>query len=342
MSTSGSPSCSVGCSFVLSAGDGTKDEIRRAFQILPDDGLVAGFLIDMQAGIESSPKLSDLDGDGKMEFIVVDAAGIVHVLDEHGAEKTGWPQKLNKLVIVDETMASNHLLSNVVTSGALDEDTRSSVIATVAIGDLDGSGGTARDVVAASLDGYVFAWSSSGTLLAGFPVQVSPTAGLVGTRDKNFVDVGIFAAPVLADRDANGDLEIVVGCARASMNGAAALVGVDERREFSGAARAAGFVVVVIDDGVDGVDVVNCVTFGSRQGRAGSLAQRLQQGLVLVVAGSSECAIQGAADAFDDAKANRLELRHGRRRCSWSLRRAQPRARSRHCHASAHGVASLN
>ncbi len=182
----------------------TKGEIRRAYHIVRDPSLVAGYPIDLGAGAEASPKISDLDGDGKMELIQLAADGWVHVFDAAGAERTGWPQGLNLL-----SATANHLDSPAAVSGALDSDARSSSIATPAIGDLDGSGGADRDIVAASLDGSVYAWTAAGQLLPGFPVAVDPTIGLAGT-EQDLIDVGIFAAPVLADLDGNGDLEIVV------------------------------------------------------------------------------------------------------------------------------------
>ena len=185
------------------AAEGVKGEIRRAFHVVRDPSLVAGFPIDLGAGAESSPKIVDLDGDGKMELVQADAAGRVHVFGADGKEEMGWPQQV-------ETFAPTqvHATSHAVVSGAWPADSRSSIVATVAVGDLAGTG-KAKDVVAVSIDGQVFAWDPSGQVLPGFPVGVDPDAGKQSSPNA-FIDVGAFSSPVLADLDGDGKPEIVV------------------------------------------------------------------------------------------------------------------------------------
>ena len=189
------------------AAEGVKGEIRRAFHIVRDPTLVAGFPIDLGAGAESSPKISDLDGDGTMELVQADAAGRVHVLGPDGKERAGWPQTVERF-----PPTQRHAASPAVVSGAWPADTRSSIVATVAIGDLAGESkgkAKAKDVVAVSLEGQVFAWDAAGQLLPGFPVGIDPAAGKQSSPN-SFIDDGVFASPVLGDLDGDGKPEIIV------------------------------------------------------------------------------------------------------------------------------------
>ena len=186
------------------AAEGVKGEIRRAFHIVRDPTMVDGFPIDLGAGAESSPKIADLDGDGHMELVQADAAGRVHVLGPDGHDKAGWPQTVEPFA-----PTQRHAQSPAVVSGAWPANATSSIVATVAVGDLAGAGKD-QDVVAVSLGGKVFAWDPSGQILPGFPVGIDPDAGKQSTPNA-FVDVGVFASPVLADLDGDGAPEIIVG-----------------------------------------------------------------------------------------------------------------------------------
>ena len=185
------------------AAEGVKGEIRRAFHVVRDPDLVSGFPIDLGAGAESSPKIVDLDGDGKMELVQADAAGRIHAFGPDGQERPGWPQTVEAFA-----PTAVHAASHAVTSGAWPSDTKSAIVATVAVGDLAGNG--TKDVVAASIDGKVWAWDPSGQVVSGFPVGIDPDAGKMSTPDA-FIFDGIFSSPVIADLDGDGKPEIVVG-----------------------------------------------------------------------------------------------------------------------------------
>jgi len=190
--------------------DGTRGEIRRAFHIKRDDDLVSGFPIEMSSSLESSPKITDLDGDGKMELIAAESAGLIHVFDETGHERAGWPAKLAPLPPLDSNNPAHHRDSAAFASGAVNPDVQSAVSAqTPAVGDLDGDGPDGRSIVLGDFDGHVYVYDSDGNVRAGWPQEIDRANAAVTDRD-NTLDDGIVSSPVLADLDGDGDLEIIV------------------------------------------------------------------------------------------------------------------------------------
>ncbi len=178
-------------------------DARKAMQIHrdnePDTGLVKSFPIQLPGSAESSPRLYDMDGDadGRLEIVFSTSNGAVNVY-KFNTQTDAW------------TIAPGFPVD---ISGD-DPRVEDAVIATNAVGDLLGDG--VPKIVAATMRGKIYAIHNDGNLhdggaiLEGFPVAVD-----VPSNDSSF-DFGhgnsIMAAPVIADLDLDGMLEIVVGC----------------------------------------------------------------------------------------------------------------------------------
>lgn len=175
-------------------------------------------------GVNYTPALEDMDGDGDLE-IIAPSGRLVHALVAEFNELPGWP------VVAPEAVGS------------------------VAVGDLDGDG--EMEVIAGTLQGPVgpepfelYVWELDGTVKAGFPkatsgvVKVPPAIGDIDQDGVNEIVVSAYhssnddflyvwdaagnpepgwpqragrcrlSPPGLADLDGDGDLEIVIGGGR--------------------------------------------------------------------------------------------------------------------------------
>ena len=174
-------------------------EDRRTVFVHHDRELKAGFPVATGDGA-SSPAIADLDGDGTNEIVVGSSDGVVHAIRSDGSELAGWPAATDPLPL--------NTGSSAYSSGAITVPVTGAVLASVAIGDLDADG--SLDVVAADLEGKVYAWNRLGQRKPGFPVSVNPAYSSGAVLDpSNTVDVAVIATPVLADLDADGRLDII-------------------------------------------------------------------------------------------------------------------------------------
>src|SRR6184192_866306 len=152
----------------------------------------------------SSPAIADLDGDGVGDIVFGTSNGLVYAKHADGSDLRGWPVATDPLAIVTGSAA--------YISKAIPTPIRAAVLASVAIGDIDGDG--LLDVVAADVEGKVYAWDYRGRRKPGFPVQVNLLYSSHAVRDPaNTVDRFIIGSPALADLDGNGGLDIIVGAA---------------------------------------------------------------------------------------------------------------------------------
>ena len=100
-----------------------------------------GFPVALATEPENDPALADLDGDGNLEIIFGDSAGLIHAWRHDGTPLSGWP--------VD----TGHGLSE----------------SPIAVGDLNGDGHL--EVVAGTGSGLILAYAADGSVLPGWPVD---------------------------------------------------------------------------------------------------------------------------------------------------------------------------
>ena len=159
-----------------------QDEVVAAFPngsvyVFNSSGQVMpGWPKNVGEAVDTTPTLADLHGDGRMEVLVTSQNGHVYAWNGDGSTVPGWP------VFAGYGSAES---GGVFTPG---------FIGGVAVGDLFDNG--QEDVVASSLDHFLYAWNSNGQLLPGFPVALWDTA---------------VQTPALADLDGNGQLWIIAG-----------------------------------------------------------------------------------------------------------------------------------
>ncbi|MFP8880339.1 MAG: VCBS repeat-containing protein, partial [Myxococcota bacterium] len=162
-------------------GDGGLDIVVSSFNgqvyAFASNGLaLEGWPAQVAGGDPSIPALADLDRDGRLEIVIGDRDGAIHVFDHRGATLEGWPKKLD-----------------------------GPANTTPAIADIDGDG--QLDIVAVTGDRKVHAWDLRGREIIeqGWPIATGEYAA-----DSPFPDqLGLAAAPLVADLDADGDREVV-------------------------------------------------------------------------------------------------------------------------------------
>lgn len=231
------------------AGEDVRGVFRKTFGVRGDTQTLPGFPIFLGASGESSPKLTDLDGDGREEIVLATSDGLVHAIRSDGTELPGFPASLRTYdSLHPDTCAQNpakchrgsRAYQDGVTGGIDADGVKTSVLATVAVGDLDGDKDACRDVVIATLDGFAFAFDCRGAIRPGFPVTADRSFlpdGVNGARTcdaecqkrcesvQNYVEgntvvgcrseqqhgeSGFFSSPMLVDLDDDDDLETVI------------------------------------------------------------------------------------------------------------------------------------
>ena len=180
---------------------------RRLAFLQADPDLRPGFPVQIGASMEASPRIADIDGDGRLEIIVVTGAGSIHALDpETGADKPGWPVYTPLVEEVDPAHPGNHLSSDAWRSLGIGRP-HEGVVASPSIADLDGDG--AQDIVVATMRGHVVAFSGAdGSILPGFPVAVDPSHS-EHTSPSIKVERGFLGSPAIEDLDGDGDWELI-------------------------------------------------------------------------------------------------------------------------------------
>ncbi|MFM7202398.1 MAG: FG-GAP-like repeat-containing protein [Myxococcota bacterium] len=189
---------------------GNSGEARRTIYVHTDPELLPDFPLSLGSSLESSPKLADLNGDGRDELLQATSDGWVHAFQADGSELSGWPVKSRRFPALDPARVGQHTGAPAYKSGAVSADRGQAFISTLAVGDVDGDG--MPEVVGTTLDGDVYAWKKEGTLLTGFPATIDFTKATDAlTSENNFLEAGFFSSPALGDLNKDGKLDIVVG-----------------------------------------------------------------------------------------------------------------------------------
>jgi len=174
---------------------GNAGEDRTVFHAIRDPALKRGYPKPLGTSGEASPTLADLNGDGVAEIVLATAGGQVHAWSgRSGRELRGWPRTMGR---APESRPAARRIGTV----------RSGFVGSTAVGDV--AGDRRPEVVAAGLDGRVYAWNARGRVLRGFPFHIALRRPAAQGR----LDAAIYATPALADLDRNGKLDIVVGAA---------------------------------------------------------------------------------------------------------------------------------
>ena len=168
-------------------------------------------------GVESSPALGDIDGDGDIEVVVASYYDKkVYAWHHDGSNVTGWPKTTGSWVssspalgdidgdgdtevVVgshDDKVYAWHHDGSTVTGWP--KTTGHDVESSPALGDIDGDGDI--EVVVGSDDDKVYAWHHDGSTVSGWPKTISYS------KYSN-----VYSSPALGDIDGDGDIEVVVG-----------------------------------------------------------------------------------------------------------------------------------
>ena len=145
-------------------------------------------------GANASPVLVDLDKDGKLDVLLGAFDGRVHAYRSDGTVMPGYP------VTLDDPAVPG----------------RGRVVATPAVGDINGDGqvdfvvGTTEESKLGAYDGPVFAVDGRGTLAPGGALLPGWPVRLYSIHLFPLVGEGLTAAPVIADMNGDGKLEVIV------------------------------------------------------------------------------------------------------------------------------------
>jgi hypothetical protein len=199
-------------------------ELRRAYQVQTDPEILPGFPLRIGASGESSPKLYDIDGDGKKDIVLADADGNIHAwkATDPPQELPGFPFRVKRLDGLEEAPltpgTTSYLAAPAYATKGVDPDlARESFVGTAAVGDIDGDG--KPEIAATTWDGTTYVVQSDGTVRPGWPRRMPdvPSCPLDPTIPRPDVCMdtthilarGAFASAVLADMNGDGKLDVI-------------------------------------------------------------------------------------------------------------------------------------
>ncbi len=152
----------------------------------------------------------DLDGDGHVEIVAASIEGKLYVFDDRGRTRPGFP------------VATDPRFSEPGNRNRLN-DADPGIFSAPTLADLDApEGDGALEILAAALDGHLYAWDNRGAPVPGFPVRIAdpskvdidPATGVA--RPKPGVDAReraakLISSPAVGNLDGDGRPEIVLG-----------------------------------------------------------------------------------------------------------------------------------
>lgn len=157
-----------------------RSEARKTVFVRSEPRPLAGFPRHLPGAGAVPPRLVDLDLDGSDELVVA-AGGTLHVLSPRDTQPEGSRRELGP------SRLAAHAADGGSTFGL-----RQTIGGAPAFADLNGDG--RPEIIAASLEGELWAFEATGAVLAGFPMRAGSADG--GSRG---LDPGFSAAPVVAD-----------------------------------------------------------------------------------------------------------------------------------------------
>jgi hypothetical protein len=205
-----------------------KGETRRTLYVIDDPSIVKGFPKYLGASGEGSPRLVDLDGDGKREVLYPTSDGWLHAFKGDGTEL--WTFKTRRLDGLQDTSEASPFVANYLQGGKannayvrgdvnLDLARESLPPGAPAIGDIDGDG--KKEIVFGTYAGTIYALHTDGTPLGGkWPLRLPdvpscprgtpalPT-GTPCMDEQHPISRGAVASISLADMDKDGKLDVI-------------------------------------------------------------------------------------------------------------------------------------
>jgi MYXO-CTERM domain-containing protein len=201
-------------------------ETRRTLYVINDPSIVDGWPKNLGTSGEGSPRLVDLDGDGKREVLYPTSDGVLHAYKGDGKEL--WAFKTRQLDGLQPTAEDGGFVAHYL--GGTNAYTRKDINLDLAreafppgapaIGDIDGDG--KKEIVFGTYAGTLYAIHTDGTPLGGkWPIRLPDVpscprgtapalpAGTKCMDEKHPLARGAVASLSLADMDKDGKLDVI-------------------------------------------------------------------------------------------------------------------------------------
>ncbi|MCC7380231.1 MAG: alpha/beta fold hydrolase [Deltaproteobacteria bacterium] len=185
----------VRASVELTGGVGIRSESRRVVYVHRDLRALPPFPLELGGFATASPRVADLDADGREEIVVATTDGRLELIEGTGAVKASGPRLTPTLSTLDPRQPNHHAAAAAYTTGAI-TSLLQPIVVTPAIAALE-RGSDARSLIAVTSEGVVLVYDSRGTLRDGFPAPAGRSGGLPH-------------GPAIADLDQDGQSEIVI------------------------------------------------------------------------------------------------------------------------------------